>query len=549
MKIELIFCLLLYILSGIVISDNQSSLDYPSDIPGFFYNGSQDFRYDPQGHIPPPPDNFQNYNRNITGPNNQGPFSPQEFASNPRRDNQLTEREGLISNWQFPLISGGISLIILAIILIASISSGSQYVFQSTRRARVVLGLCHLISSIIIGIFIISLLIIGSSDDYMDPFLSTIYAIFGIVTYLALSSLIQAISLIKNRPLVPLPQAHLLFAVIAIILLLSIRIPGGFSQPLSIIIVSTTIIPGAVFSLITTNFIHKPEKRDVIDGEQTITRSLPVINQDLPPSFPEKLSGKYHDIQVIGSGGMAVVYKGTRNSDEKIVALKIPVYADETTGKTFLNEISVWRDLSHPHITEITDQNIFPVPYVELEYLPKSLKELTLPVPMEKAVSIVEQIGSALQYAHDMGVIHRDIKPGNVLLTDEGVAKLTDWGLSRFIERRDDTRNTSFSLFYATPEQLCPDQYGNGDQRTDIYQLGVLLYELICGNPPYGTQNIGELFTKIQKNEYILPSDINPVLSPLDDIISRTLQADPSNRIQTVGEFLSILKLIEFDKN
>jgi eukaryotic-like serine/threonine-protein kinase len=186
---------------------------------------------------------------------------------------------------------------------------------------------------------------------------------------------------------------------------------------------------------------------------------------------------------------------------------------------------------------------------VELEYLPKSLKEITLPVPLEKAVSIVEQIGSALQYAHEMGVIHRDIKPGNVLLTDEGVAKLTDWGLSRFLERRDDTRNTSFSLFYATPEQLCPDQYGNGDQRTDIYQLGVLLYELICGNPPYGTQNLGELFTKIQKNEYILPSDINPALSPFDNIISRTLKANPSDRVQTVGEFLSILNAIKFDKN
>ena len=145
---------------------------------------------------------------------------------------------------------------------------------------------------------------------------------------------------------------------------------------------------------------------------------------------------------------MAVVYRGTRNDDGKIVALKVPVSADETSGKTFLNEISVWRDLSHPNIVAIIDQNIFPVPYVELEYLPRSLKEITRPVPPEKAKVIVEQIGSALLYAHEKGVIHRDIKPGNVLLTDEGTAKLTDWGLSRFLERKDDTRNTSFFLSF-----------------------------------------------------------------------------------------------------
>ncbi|NLW75216.1 MAG: serine/threonine protein kinase [Methanomicrobiales archaeon] len=203
--------------------------------------------------------------------------------------------------------------------------------------------------------------------------------------------------------------------------------------------------------------------------------------------------------------------------------------------------MSVWRDLSHPHIAQITDQNIFPVPYVELEYIPRSLKDITLPVPPKRAVSITVQIGSALSYAHENGVIHRDIKPGNVLIADDGTVKLTDWGLSRFIERADDTRNTSFSLFYASPEQLAPEKYGNGDQRTDIYQLGVLLYELLCGAPPYGTQNIGELFSRIQKNQYILPSDVNSNLKPFDEIIKRSLQADPNERYQNISDFMTTL--------
>ena len=149
-----------------------------------------------------------------------------------------------------------------------------------------------------------------------------------------------------------------------------------------------------------------------------------------------------------------------------------------------------------------------------------------------------------MRYAHENGVIHRDIKPGNVLIADDGTVKLTDWGLSRLIERDDDTRNTSFSLFYASPEQLSPEKYGNGDQRTDIYQLGILLYELICGTPPYGTSNIGELFTRIQKNEYILPSEVNSALKFCDEIVSRSLQADPNLRYQNVKEFIAMINLI-----
>lgn len=547
MKFGILVFIILCMLIGPVIADTNLTQGYGPE--PFHDNFSQPLRYDHQYDIPPPQwGGFQDNNLNQSRPDNPGPpFSPRFPEDQMMRNISKQDRPIAIPSWHFPIISGGISLIILVIILIASLSitSAAVYQYQSSKRARQVLAVCHIISALIIGGFAVSLLIMGATKNEMDPFIGTLYAILGIVIYLALSSLIQAISLIKNRPLVPLHQAHLLFAVISIILLISNRMPGEMSVPLSIIVVSIVIIPGAVFSLITSNFIQKNVSSDFYtNGEQTITRSLPVISQDLPPSFPEKLATKYHDIQVIGSGGMAVVYRGTRNDDGKIVALKVPVSADETSGKTFLNEISVWRDLSHPNIVAIIDQNIFPVPYVELEYLPRSLKEMTRPVPPEKAKIIVEQIGSALLYAHEKGVIHRDIKPGNVLLTDEGIAKLTDWGLSRFLERKDDTRNTSFSLFYATPEQLSPDRYGKGDQRTDIYQLGILLYELICGNPPYGTENIGELFTKIQKNEYILPSEVNPNLSAFDEIISGTLKADPKERIQSVSEFLSILESI-----
>ncbi len=450
-----------------------------------------------------------------------------------------------IEDWQLPIISIGVSLIILFIMIMSGIAIGIQYEYSCSKRARYLLLACHLISAILIWTYILVLYELRASEGGLDPFLNTMSATFGILCYLALSSILQSTSLIQKRPLVPLHQAHILFSVIAIILLLSVRVPVIFSLQISIITALTIISPGAAFSLITTHFIHKKENHPLKgENDNTITCPLPLVSENLPPSFPEKLTSKYHDISVIGSGGMAIVYRAIRKCDGVVVALKIPFSADETSGKTFLNEMSVWRDLIHPHIAQITDQNIFPVPYVELEYIPRSLKDITLPVPQNRAKSIIFQIGSALSYAHEKGVIHRDIKPGNVLVADDGTVKLTDWGLSRLIERVDDTRNTSFSLYYASPEQLAPDIYGSGDQRIDIYQLGILLYELLCGTPPYGTSNIGELFTRIQNNEYILPSHVNSTLKPFDKIISISLQTNPQMRYQNIHEFLKELENI-----
>ena len=440
------------------------------------------------------------------------------------------------------ILSFGISLIILILVTVAGLRIGASYQYESCEKTRRWIGIGQVICSLLIAAAVWYIFTIQFSDQADVYFLSMLYAFLGIQSYLAFSSLIQAVSIFKNRPIPPVYQIHILFVFIAISLILMSRIPFFPPLPTTILAISVFFLPGAILSLMTSQIIRRSSDFSFMDPSLTLTRNQSVIHTEITSSFPESLRMRYQDVSIIGSGGVAVVYRAVRIRDQKQVALKIPVSPDEASGKTFLNEMAIWRDLHHPCIVEIYDQNIFPIPYVEMEFMSRSLRDVTYPVSPERAVTIVSDIASALHYAHEKGVIHRDIKPGNVLLTDDGRAKLADWGLSRSLHRSDDTKNTSFSLFYATPEQLAPDMYGNGDQRTDIYQLGVLLYELICGEPPYVKPGIGEIFMAIQNNQYKLPSDCNELLARFDPIIKRSLKADPNERFASIDEFIECLE-------
>ncbi|HPD75871.1 MAG TPA: protein kinase [Methanoregulaceae archaeon] len=261
------------------------------------------------------------------------------------------------------------------------------------------------------------------------------------------------------------------------------------------------------------------------------------------PYFPRELEGKYSDIQLIGRGGIAWVYSAMRISDGKRVAVKIPISFDEMTGKSFLNEIKVWEMLRHPNIVEITAVNILPVPYVEMEYVAGSLEAVKKPLPVWKAVYIVQGIADALAYAHERGIIHRDIKPHNILVTDDLTPKITDWGMSKVLAT--DPRKSSiagFSLSYAAPEQVSPADYSRTtDVRTDIYQLGVVFYELVSGSIPFGGESIVSVGNAILRETPLVPSEYNPDATVVDRIIMKCLEKDPAKRYQTATELLRAL--------
>jgi len=258
--------------------------------------------------------------------------------------------------------------------------------------------------------------------------------------------------------------------------------------------------------------------------------------------FPNELESKYSEIKYIGRGGIAWVFSARRKTDGLTVAVKIPISFDEMTGKSFLNEIAAWETLRHPNIVKVTAVNILPVPFVEMEFVPEALEAIEKPIPVWKAVHLVRGIADGLRYAHEHGFIHRDIKPHNILLNEDFVPKITDWGMSKVLANEVKKSSIAgFSLSYAAPEQVSPSEFGRTDERTDLYQLGVVFYELVTGKVPFGGESIVEVGNAILREQPVLPATYNPDASVVQKIILKCLEKDPANRYQSSSELLEAL--------
>lgn len=253
-----------------------------------------------------------------------------------------------------------------------------------------------------------------------------------------------------------------------------------------------------------------------------------------PPGFPPELADRYDRATFIGRGGLGEVFSARRRDDGQVVAVKVPLARDEVTGRAFMNEMRFLEDLNHPNILAVHSVNILPVPFVEMEYLPRTLNDLDKPLPPETAARIAAGIAAGLAFAHERGVVHLDIKPGNILLADDLTPKIADWGMGRMVETGRDTGVTGYTLAYAAPEQIAPGRYGRPDARTDIYQTGAVFYELVTGRPPFADGNLAGLAEAILNDQPLPPP-------AFDRIILRCLEKDPANRCQSATELLDAI--------
>jgi len=285
----------------------------------------------------------------------------------------------------------------------------------------------------------------------------------------------------------------------------------------------------------------KPGHETRTDSDVAGDRAM-VNTSRLPDSFPAEIADRYYNVEFIGSGGISRVFLARKRETGERVALKIPIHFDETAGKSFMKEIMAWEGLDHPNIVQVSEVNILPVPYVEMEYVDRTLNALPRPLPPRKAAEIVLGIARGLAYAHSKGIIHRDIKPQNILVTPDGTPKITDWGMSKVMGAVIVPTLTGFSLSYAAPEQVSPQKYGDTDQRTDIYQLGTLFFELMTGRVPFEGDEIGRVSSRIASEEPTRPSEINPEAGEVEPIILKCIEKDPAMRYQSAAELIADLE-------
>lgn len=248
--------------------------------------------------------------------------------------------------------------------------------------------------------------------------------------------------------------------------------------------------------------------------------------------------------QLLGKGGMAAVYLATQESLNRKVAIKVLLHADDDAfNERFVSEARIIATINHPRVITVHDVAQLPDGrhYIAMEYL--SGGDLTRfkgqVLPAEYALDLIRQIAEGLSVVHRKGIIHRDIKPGNILFRDDGSLVLTDFGIAKDMSNDTDLTQTGMTLgspSYCSPEQTHCEPL---DQRTDIYSLGVILLEMLLGHNPYKGAN----YTQTVRNHAQMPvPPLGPTLAQYQPLLEKMLAKAPQDRFSSADELLIALR-------
>ena len=269
----------------------------------------------------------------------------------------------------------------------------------------------------------------------------------------------------------------------------------------------------------------------------------------------KRLDGRYEIQEIIGVGGMAVVYKAHDNVENRTVAIKIlkeEFASNEEFTRRFKNESKAIAVLSHPNIDKVYDVSFGDlIQYIVMEYIDgitlKEFIERQGSLRWKDAVYFTIQILKGLQHAHDKGIVHRDVKPQNIMVLADGTIKVADFGIARFArnEQRTITDKAIGSVHYISPEQAMGEKT---DEKSDIYSVGVMLYEMLTGQLPFESESAVSVAIMQLQRDPKLPTEINPSIPlGLEQITMHAMQKTPERRYQSASEMLCDLEQFKKD--
>ncbi len=271
----------------------------------------------------------------------------------------------------------------------------------------------------------------------------------------------------------------------------------------------------------------------------------------------QTLDGRYNIEKVVGIGGMAVVFRATDSVTHRTVAIKMlkeDVAKDEASVKRFINESKAVAMLSHPNIVSIYDVSVSgEFKYIVMEYIEgitlKSYMSKRGALPLPETLSYCEQLLRALIHAHSRGIVHRDIKPQNIMLLKNGVIKVADFGIAKLpnADTISMTDRAMGTVYYISPEQASGMPI---DARSDIYSTGVLLYEMATGKLPFNAESPVSVALMQVQDKPTPPSSLNPQIPKgLEQVILTAMEKSPKNRFQTAEQMARWIEALKRDPN